>query len=254
MIKATFCHAQGLGDASEQRLWEAGILCWEDALAAPEALPLSEAKRRLLVPALEASLEALERGDSRWFQKNFPPAAHWRGARAFGESVAYVDIETDGGYESDSVTVIGLYDGFETRLYVKGQNLEDFVTDIKDYKLLVTFFGTGFDLPFLRRRFPELALDQLHVDLCPALRRLGQTGGLKAIEQRLGIRRVDEVEGMSGMDAVYLWRLWERRRDEAALERLLAYNRADIENLQLLLEWAYPRLVAHSGFPGPSPS
>ena len=251
MIQATFCHAQGLGQTSEQRLWDAGILSWEAALSTPTTLPLSDAKKQQLFPVLEASQAALERRDSRWFQKNFPSAALWRGAQAFGDSVAYVDIETDGGYDASSVTVIGLFDGFETRLYVKGQNLEDFVTDIKDYKLLVTFFGTGFDLPFLRRRFPELALDQLHIDLCPALRRLGQTGGLKAIEHRLGIQRVDEVEGMSGMDAVYLWALWERRRDEAALERLLAYNRADIENLKLLLEWAYPKLVAQSGFPVP---
>ena len=249
MLTATFCHAQGLGLASEQRLWEAGILSWEAALQTPSALPLSDVKKELLVPALEASVAALDRGDSRWFQKNFPSAALWRGAKAFEESVAYVDIETDGGYDADSVTVIGLFDGFETKLYVKGQNLEDFASDINDYKLLVTFFGTGFDLPFLRRRFPELALDQLHIDLCPALRRLGQAGGLKAIEQRLGIRRVEEIEGMNGMDAVYLWARWERRRDKAALERLLAYNRADIENLKLLLEWAYPRLVAASGFP-----
>jgi uncharacterized protein len=249
MLTATFCHAQGLGLASEQRLWEAGILSWEAALKTPSALPLSDVKKELLVPALEASVVALDRGDSRWFQKNFPSAALWRGAKAFEESVAYVDIETDGGYDADSVTVIGLFDGFETKLYVKGQNLEDFASDINDYKLLVTFFGTGFDLPFLRRRFPELALDQLHIDLCPTLRRLGQAGGLKAIEQRLGIRRVEEIEGMNGMDAVYLWERWERRRDKAALERLLAYNRADIENLKLLLEWAYPRLVAASGFP-----
>ena len=250
MLTATFCHAQGLGISSEQRLWEAGIHSWEAALGSP-ALPLSEAKKRLLLPTLDASVAALARQDSRWFQKNLIPSTLWRGAKIFGESVAYVDIETDGGYDADSITVIGLFDGFETRLYVKGQNLEDFVADIQDYKLLVSFFGTSFDLPFLRRRFPALALDQLHIDLCPALRRLGQTGGLKAIEHRLGIRRVDEVEGMSGMDAVYLWSRWERRRDKEALARLLAYNRADIENLKLLLEWTYPRLVEASGFPAP---
>ncbi len=249
MLTATFCHAQGLGTTSEQRLWEKGILSWEAALSTTSQLPLSETKKNLLLPILEASVAALERQDSRWFQKNLPPAALWRGAEVFGESVAYVDIETDGGYDANAITVIGLFDGFETRLYVKGQNLEDFVGDIKDYKLLVSFFGTSFDLPFLRRRFPELALDQLHIDLCPALRRLGQTGGLKAIEHRLGIQRTDDVEGMSGMDAVYLWSRWERRKDKEALARLLAYNRADIENLKLLLEWAYPRLIEHSGFP-----
>ena len=135
------------------------------------------------------------------------------------------------------------------QLQAKGKDLDEFRTDIQNYDLFVSFFGTGFDLPFLRRRFPGLLLDQLHIDLCPALRRLGYTGGLKAIETRLGISRSDTVEGMSGMDAVYLWSLWERRKDRAALARLIAYNKADIENLAFLLDFTYARLKAASGFP-----
>ena len=152
--------------------------------------------------------------------------------------------------QSFAVTVIGVYDGFDSRIYVKGRDLAAFETEIQNYDLLVTFFGTGFDVPFLRRRFPRLPLDQLHVDLCPALRRLGYTGGLKSIETQLGIHRTDDVEGMSGMDAVYLWSAWSRHGNQAALDRLLAYNRADIENMKLLLDFAYPKLVAASGFPG----
>lgn len=249
MLRATFCHAQGIGISTEQRLWNAGVRDWETALGAV-SLPLKESAKLLLLKTAEASLAALERHDSRWFQTHLPSRELWRGAQAFGERVAYLDIETDGGYGADSVTVIGVYDGFDSRIYVKGCDLDRFEREIQSYDVLVTFFGTGFDLPFLRRRFPGLPLDQLHIDLCPALRRLGYTGGLKSIEHQLGISRGEDVEGMSGMDAVYLWSAWSRQGNRAALERLLAYNRADIENLKLLLEFAYPRLVAASGFPG----
>lgn len=249
MLTATFCHAQSIGASTEQRLWNAGFCDWAAVLGA-EQLPLKESQKRLLLPTVAASQAALERRDSRWFQANLPSRELWRGALAFEERVAYLDIETDGGYSADSITVIGVYDGFDSRIYVKGRDLADFEKDIQDFDLLVTFFGTGFDLPFLRRRFPQLPLDQLHIDLCPALRRLGYTGGLKSIEHQLGIARTDEVEGMSGMDAVYLWSAWTRHRNQAALDRLLAYNRADIENLKLLLNFAYPKLVAASGFPG----
>lgn len=249
MLTATFCHAQGIGATTEQRLWDAGILNWEVALGA-EKLPLKDTQKRLLLSTVEASVAAHARADSRWFQANFPTRELWRGARVFGNRVAYLDIETDGGYDADSVTVIGVYDGFDSRIYVKGRDLADFERDIQDYDLLVTFFGAGFDVPFLRRRFPRLPLDQLHIDLCPVLRRLGYTGGLKSIEHQLGIQRTDEIEGMSGMDAVYLWSAWSRHRNQNALDRLLAYNRADIENLKLLLDFAYPKLVAASGFPG----
>jgi uncharacterized protein YprB with RNaseH-like and TPR domain len=82
------------------------------------------------------------------------------------------------------------------------------------------------------------------------LRRLGFRGGLKRIEEQVGIRRAPEVEGLSGWDAVNLWRRWRRHRDADALDCLLAYNRADVENLSLLLAFAYQRLKAASGFPG----
>ena len=253
MLNATFSHAPGIGPGTEQKLWEGGILTWADALAHPD-LPLSPARREALLPVISASQEALEREDWLWFAQNLPSREHWRCVPSLMESVGFLDIETDGGWSASSVTVIGLYDGYESQIFVKGQNLDDFPAAALEKNLLVTFFGTGFDLPFLRRRFPELALDQIHVDLCPALRRLGYTGGLKKIERVLGIQRDDEIENMSGMDAVYLWQAWRRNKSEEALERLIAYNKADIENLALLLAFAYPRLKTLSGFPSGLPS
>ena len=34
MLKNTFCHIPGISPATEQRLWSAGIDCWEAALKA----------------------------------------------------------------------------------------------------------------------------------------------------------------------------------------------------------------------------
>jgi uncharacterized protein YprB with RNaseH-like and TPR domain len=117
----------------------------------------------------------------------------------------------------------------------------------------VTFFGTGFDLPFLKRRFPVLEsvfADRLHIDLCPMLKRLGHTGGLKRIEQELKISRVPETDGLSGMDAVRLWRAFRRggRGADEARSLLLAYNREDVINMQTLLNYARPRLEAKAGY------
>jgi uncharacterized protein YprB with RNaseH-like and TPR domain len=85
---------------------------------------------------------------------------------------------------------------------------------------------------------------QLHVDLCFALKRLGYSGGLKRIEEKLGIDRTEETRGLSGWDAVRLWRMY-RAGNEKALEVLLTYNREDVLHMENLLQWAYPRLVAH---------
>jgi uncharacterized protein YprB with RNaseH-like and TPR domain len=251
MLTSTFLHAPGIGGSTERKLWKAGVLTWESALTTPR-LPLGEAQRRALLPILEASLTALDARDARWFAKNLPARDQWRAVPTFGERTAYVDIETNGGMEADDVTIIGLYDGFGSRIFVKGRDLDAFPAAIAEFDVLVTFFGTGFDLPMLRRRFPGLPLDTVHLDLCFALRRLGYKGGLKAIERELGIRRAFEIEDMSGLDAVHLWNAWERRGDSDALERLIAYNRADIENLASLQAIALPKLALATGFPDQS--
>ncbi len=251
MLTATFLPAQGIGPIAERRLWEVGVLSWEDALrAAPSDLPLNAQQRDALLPLLPEWIARLAADDYAYFARLLPATEHWRAVPQYMNRVGFLDIETNGQYGADSITVIGVYDGDESRLYLKYRDLEAFAEDASRYALWVTFFGTGFDLPFLRRRFPDMTFDQFHVDLCPLLRRLGFKGGLKRIERQIGIAREDGVAGLSGYDAVRLWREWRQNKNRAALDLLLEYNRADIENLSLLLAFAYGRMKAASGFPG----
>jgi uncharacterized protein YprB with RNaseH-like and TPR domain len=62
-------------------------------------------------------------------------------------------------------------------------------------------------------------------------------GGLKKIEVDNGIQRPAEIAGLNGYDAVLLWRRHLRGSHEA-LEKLIAYNRADVVNLERLTEIA----------------
>jgi len=248
MLTATFLHANGIGASTETKLWEAGVLHWEQCAGSrPDAV----SKRRWdsVQATAEQSIAALESRDHRWFARHIPSPEHWRLLPWFANRMLFVDIETNGGYEPDDITIIGLYDGFESRILVQGRDIDDFPALVAETELLVTFFGGGFDLPFLRRRFPHLPLDQPHVDLCPTLRRLGMRGGLKAIEGKLGIWRDETVDGLGGMDAVRLWNRWRYQNDAQSLELLIRYNREDIVNLEGLLEWALPRLVGLTGFP-----
>jgi len=124
-----------------------------------------------------------------------------------------------------------------------GQRLAD---ELDRYDLIVTFFGSAFDLPFLKAKYPRLQLDQPHFDLCFAARRLGYHGGLKQIEAMLGIARHSSIQGMDGWEAVRLWHQWQAG-DEQALSRLVTYNAADTKNLEPLAEHLYRELVARYG-------
>jgi uncharacterized protein YprB with RNaseH-like and TPR domain len=163
--------------------------------------------------------------------------------------VAYVDIETTGlAPATDYMTVVGLYDGKKARSYVHGFNLNDFRRDIAEFDMVATFNGSMFDLPFIRKSFPGISLPPLHVDLRFLLASLGVRGGLKRIEQQFGFEREGDLKGMTGYDAVLLWQRYLKRKDEAALDRLVRYNVADICNLKALLEWAYREKRIRTGF------
>lgn len=170
----------------------------------------------------------------------------------FRASVAYLDIETTGLSRWDSeITTIALYDGSTIRYYVQGQNLEDFLHDIKAYSLMVTYNGKTFDIPFIEGYF-KTRLTQGHIDLRYVLKSLGYRGGLKSCEKALGLDRGD-LDGVDGYFAVLLWRDYQRNRNVKALETLLAYNIEDVVNLETLMVLAYNMKMAQMPFSNQGP-
>ncbi len=238
MLRQTFCHVPGIGLQTERSLWDQGCHDWDCLLNKPESYKFGAASPRLTLDAIHESDRALSQGIHQYFQRTLGQAHAWRAWPEFRRNCVFLDIETDGGQWGDSVTVIGLFDGEKYRSLVKGEDIENFRDIISHYSLIVTFFGAGFDLPMLKKRFVGLELDHIHIDLCHLLRRLGYRGGLKRIERQVGIMRNEDVCGLTGRDAVFLWRDYLRGRD-AALERLIAYNREDVVSLERLAEIAY---------------
>ena len=242
MLTSTFIHVPGIGYVTERNIWEMGALTWAHFLDLHPKLSLSRAKKALILPRVQESISRLAAGDHAFFARTLPAKEHWRSVGEFGSEIAYLDIETTGCGLYDQITVIGLYDGRDMRAFVRDVNLREFPAAVSKFKILVTFFGSAFDLPFIRRAFPNLRLDQLHVDLCFLLRRLGLTGGLKRIEDQLGIARRPEVDGLNGFDAVRLWNEYRRGSDEA-LELLLLYNEEDVMNMEDLLAYGCAELA-----------
>lgn len=242
MLRQTFIHISGIGHETEASLWKQGCNSWSHYLEDLRRFKIGSADREFVRKQLLSSVTSLETGRHQFFARGLGIKEAWRAFPEFRSSCVYMDIETDGGQNGAAVTMIGLYDGSTFQCLVKGDNLENFRDIISNYSMIVTFSGGQFDLPVLQRRFQGLRFDQIHIDLCPTLRRVGMTGGLKKIEKELGIMRDPEVDGLNGYDAILLWRRFERNHDDRALERLIAYNREDVVNMERLAEVAYERL------------
>jgi uncharacterized protein len=238
VLRATFLHLTGVGPVTEANLWRAGVRDWSTLRERGTALGLAPATNRRLAAELDASERALAEADAAWFGRRLPDGEHWRVFPAFRDRTAYLDIETTGlSPYAGIVTVVTVHGGGATRTFVAGDNLEEFPAYLRRFGVLVTFNGSRFDVPFLEACFPQFVPPPVHIDLRFLFYRLGQAGGLKRIEERLGVGDRTGVEGIHGLDAVRLWQEY-RRGSATALDRLVRYNRADTVNLEPLLELA----------------
>lgn len=237
MIENTFCHIRGIGLKTEERLWAADILDWR-CFAENGNLPLSRGKAENLRNEIARSEEAFSAGHADYFYGRLPAAQHWRMFRDFKGRAAYIDIETTGmASMMDYITAVTIYDGVSIRYYVYGDNLDNFIEDIFEYDLLITYNGKCFDVPFIESYFRK-SLPHAHIDLRYVLSSLGYRGGLKKCEKEFGLSR-GELDGVDGYFAVLLWHEYASRGNYGALETLLAYNIEDVINLEFLMHKAF---------------
>jgi hypothetical protein len=253
LLDNSFIIFPGIGHKTERRLWSEGILGWDDFISNKSVAGISGPRKGLIDGLVKDAADARGSGDYKYFQPLLGSRDAWRVWPELRDEALCFDIETDGQPSPTGIpTVVGFYSHGEFRAYVDGVNLsrEDVQREFSDAKLMVSFFGAGFDVPFLKAHYPGLRTDAVHFDLCPAGHRVGLRGGLKKVERELGIQRGDDVAGMDGYEAVLLWRAHKSGR-AGALDRLVEYNREDAENLHALADIVYDKLKAESGFPGP---
>jgi hypothetical protein len=248
MLKNTFIHIQGIGPITEQCIWESGIRDW-DAFSEGVAVPIPPGRKRLLSMGIEES--RLHFGQKRpvYFAQRLPSNQSWRLFPDFRDCTAYLDIETTGlDWDLGSITTIALYDGQSIKTYVRDRNLNDFVEDIEKYKVIVSYNGKCFDIPFIERYF-NISMNHAHIDLRYIFQSLGFSGGLKGLERQLGMDRGD-LSDIDGYFAVLLWNEYVKNRNPGALETLLAYNVQDTVSLETLMVAAYNMKIKETPFFG----
>ncbi len=238
MLQNSFIHVPSVGAKTENLIWQSGITCMDDFLKEPPDF-LSTKKIDLICKHIKISNTKITSGEPEYFYSSLTSGECWRIFKEFRNETVYLDIETTGlGGPGDIITTIALYDGKEIFHYVNGINLSDFVHDIQKYKVIVSYNGKTFDVPFIENYF-GITLSHTHLDLRFILRSLGVSGGLKSCEFQLGIGRSGALGDVDGFFAILLWREYKKKNDIKALETLLAYNIQDTINLEYMMVWAY---------------
>jgi len=241
MLQSTFQLVPGLGPVRERRLWCSRLAAWSE-LAAWKGVVLNSRADALLRAAVEDAAEALRRRDVARLAAALPTGEHWRLFDAFGDDAAYLDIETgDDVWGRESISAIGFLDRNGPRLLLAGRDLDLFPALARHWSLLVTFNGLSFDVPVLRRAFPDWVPPAGHIDLRHVLARLGHRGGLKRIEREIRALHLARPAHLSGIDGWAACNLFRRGRDgdRRALRLFAEYNLYDVINLRTLMAYAY---------------
>jgi len=256
MLTRTFLHLTGIGPKREQAFWHDGILSWDDMLKDRDLF--DDGPPPPLERELALSRQRLAEGNARWFEDRVGHANSWRLAADFDDGrIAYMDIETDGAAATHlhagedapgGTTVCSVWDGIRAHVFLRNHDLHELPQYLNQYKVLCTFNGRLFDMPYLEARFGVGFFKGAHLDLRPITRAVGLTGGLKKIEKHLGIERPAAIRRYTGYDAVKLWGAFQRGRMDA-LGPLARYNLADAINLQALLRVSYNWAVSHDELP-----
>lgn len=245
MIRSTFILLNGISYGKESRLWGDGIKDWNDFLHSKKVKGISKKRKLVYDYHLSQANRGLLNEDSYYFASILPMKEHWRLYDYFNDSCVFLDIEmscVSGGY----ITCMTLFDGYDTMTFVRNQNMDSSIIQkiLSRYKIIVTYNGNVFDLPFLKKYFGDIVPNVLCWDLRHSCAALGLKGGLKEVEKELGIKRENEiVERMHGGDPLKLWRTFLATGDKYYLDLLVEYNQEDTINLKFIADKVFKMLV-----------
>lgn len=232
----SFQHVQGIGPVTERRIKNDGFQDWT-AIGGDGNLPVSDQIADALHDELPRSLAALNNQDIRDLIERFDTPEHWRIMAEFFKSAAYFDIETSGFGRFSDVTMIASLINGQLQTFTRHQDLDTFLDLLDDVPLLVSFNGNSFDVPKLLDHYHIPELPCPHLDLRWLCYHCGYRGGLKEIEEMLGISRPEIINGVNGGDATWLWERWELTDDADALQVLRRYCAADVLTMPAIVAY-----------------
>lgn len=247
LLESTFLHLKGISSTKEKSLWNAGII------------KISQLKEQyfnreisLFGDNTHQTIEterALEQEDIIYFAEKLPSSELFRVALTYFKDVMFLDIETTGLSRCYSyITMIGWILNGQHKYFVKGESPSEFLEDLNRAKLLITFNGSMFDIPFIKSEFETANLSKPHIDLRFFSKRYGYTGGQKEIEKILKVHRPTSLGDVDGKEAVVLWYKYLSGELDS-LDKLIRYNYYDILGMQKIFDKIVSKHIVKKSIP-----
>lgn len=171
----------------------------------------------------------------------------------YGKNICFLDIETTGlSSKYNEIILIGALCLEDEEVYITqffAENIREelelltaFKNFLNKFKYIITYNGTSFDLPFLKKRLAHYNINQHidsldHLDLLKLVRKNKkllnlENCKLKTVEKFLNIYREDTI---SGRESVNLYNDYQYSKDPSKKAIILKHNYDDIFYLPNLL-------------------
>jgi len=189
--------------------------------------------------------------DADYFASRLPNNLHFLIPHSFPEDTIFLDIETTGlSIYYDRISIVGWSRLGNYNVFIHGDHPSEqkLLQSLASAKAIITFNGSMFDLPFLKKFFENISVPSCHIDLRFFSKRLGYRGGQKKIELQLGFQRPDSLLDIDGYEATILWYKY-KEGDLESLKRLIQYNAFDIEGMKFIFEELTLKLIEKEGLP-----
>src|SRR3989338_7986060 len=125
MITHSFIFLERVGDKLERNIWKNGVYDWDSFLKRKNIKGMSRHRKLYYDRKILSARKALYNFDSSYFLNLLPQSEMWRLYDFFKEDAVFLDIETTGlSKDNEDITVFGLYDGINTKIMIKGINLD----------------------------------------------------------------------------------------------------------------------------------
>ena len=241
-VSGSFLHLPGFGPRKIAAMRTRGVMTWQDLLRDQHLdLPGLDDTAPDWVKTIRRCEAAAVGGDVRFLVNTLHRSDHWRILADFSDRATYLDIETSGDQQAPDITLIIARHRGQLHIFTAEHNLDRFLDLLDDITLLVTFNGASFDVPQMENHFRIPMRDIAHIDLRWVCYYVALRGGLKEIERAIGLIRPDDLIGMDGAEADWLWRRWKDTGNRKLLDRLTRYCAADVIGLEHLSAWLIAR-------------
>jgi uncharacterized protein YprB with RNaseH-like and TPR domain len=91
-IENSFIPVRGVGEKTEQKLWQAGVTTWDEF----DGSVVGPTRADRIEDFISTSRDHLDEENAHYFGEVFPEESHWRLYENFREKTCFLDIETTG--------------------------------------------------------------------------------------------------------------------------------------------------------------